>query len=319
MTVGELQAHPILGEDDCDLQEAIEILEKHCLSCQKEGKYTEAALAKSQRQILCDQEALRAHEKIGAERLAERAAIEEAHMNELRQANEFCDQKLAEFEKQATLLQSELLAKHQEERKAYLLKLQMAEPRMPRWSKELLRQRAVQESLGKLGRYSEAGRVKAQADELETKEYEEWGAKRQARMANLDAQYQQKQKLEMCGLQHRIQSGRNEQKKAKHNELDRLVQRHLNVMMQLDSQQRMFQKRIEKNLTSTPRPSSAGLRSTIGTPRPSTPGARSLREQSPAPVKLDGSFRAMTPRGRTTRCMMVRTSLGGSHKQLHHM
>lgn len=311
-----------LGLDDIDIQEVIDVLEKHCSSCQKEGKYAEAALAKSQRQILCEQEAQRQQDRLSAEQQSERQTLEEAHMEELQRTSDFADEKLVEFERQAAVLQEELVEKHHQELKAYMAKLEGAEPRMPRWSKELLRERKVQETLGKLGRYSEAAQVKVQADELEAKEHKEWGAKRQARSAALETQFRQKQQLEMSGLQQRIESGRKEQVAAKKKEMDRLLQRHMNMVMQLETQQRICQHRVEKNpgagtprqaRTSTSGPGAAVSPCQV---RTSTPGFRTSRELSPSTSKLDGSFRVMTPRGRTSRCVAVGPSVSASQKSL---
>jgi len=310
------------GYDDIDIQEVIDVLEKHCSSCQKEGKYAEAALAKSQRQILCDQEAQRQQDRLNAEQQSERQTLEEAHIEELQRTSEFADEKLVEFERQAAALQEELVEKHRQELKAYIAKLECAEPRMPRWSKELLRDRKVQETLGKLGRYAEAAHVKVQADELEAKEYKEWGAKRQVRSAALEAQFRQKQQLEMSGLQQRIESGRKEQVAAKKKELDRLLQRHMNMVMQLETQQRMDQHRAERNPTAgTPRQARTSMPGPAAASSPrqlrtSTPGCRISRERSPSTAKLDGSFRVMTPRGRTSRCVAVGPSVSASQSSL---
>merc|ERR1712107_259691 len=74
------------------------------------------------------------------------------------------------------------------------------EPRSPRWSRDLLNLRKIQETQAKQKKYSEAGVTKASADQLEAKEYGFWQQRRDAKIAGLEDQYLHKQQLEMGGL-----------------------------------------------------------------------------------------------------------------------
>ena len=51
-------------------------------------------------------------------------------------------------------------------------------PRTPRWSKELLNMRKIQDTLAKQKKYSEAQKSKGGADSLEMREHSQWKAKR---------------------------------------------------------------------------------------------------------------------------------------------
>merc|ERR1712187_388005 len=135
----------------------------------------------------------------------------------------------------------------------------MTEPRTPRWSKELLNLRKIQETLARQKQYAEATRTQNCADDLEGKEHAAWQEKREAKIASLEDQFLEKQRREMGGLLKRIQSGREEQKQARKAELERLLQRYHNVKSQLESQQKIIQNRTEKYpaISMTPRPSSA--------------------------------------------------------------
>merc|ERR1711920_939607 len=140
-----------------------------------------------------------------------------------------------------------LAARHQGEHQAYLEKLRAeTEPRTPRWSKDLSNLRKIQETLAKMKKYGEAGKTKAQADQVEAKEHAMWKQKREAKIAALEEQFLHKQQLEMGGLMKRIQSGREEQKQARKSELERLLQRYHNVKTQLESQQKIIQQRVER-------------------------------------------------------------------------
>merc|ERR1719439_420887 len=120
------------------------------------------------------------------------------------------------------------------------------EPRTPRWSRDLLNLRKIQETLVKQKNYAEAAKTKAHADQMEAKEHAAWKTKREAKIASMEEQFLSKQQLEMRGLLKRIQSGREEMKQARKGELERLLQRYHNVKTQLESQQRIIQQRVEK-------------------------------------------------------------------------
>jgi len=233
--------------DEHAVADFLEVLEKHRRDCEAEGKYEEAELAATRLQQLREHEENRRREELRSQQLAERLGVEEAHMKELQEFNEIWDRKVAEFEAHAANLQSTLAARHQAEHQSYLEKLRAeTEPRTPRWSKDLLNLRKIQETLAKMKKYAEAGKTKAQADQVEAKEHAMWKAKREAKIAALEEQFLHKQQLEMGGLMKRIQSGREEQKQARKSELERLLQRYQNVKTQLESQQKIIQQRVEK-------------------------------------------------------------------------
>jgi len=229
------------------VQDFLEVLEKHRIQCEREGKYEEAELAKTRLDQLRTHEENRRREELRSQQLAERLGVEEAHMRELQEFNEIWDRKVAEFEAHAANLQSTLATRHKTEHQSYLEKARAeTEPRTPRWSKDLLNLRKIQETLAKMKKYAEAGKTKAQADQLEVQEHAMWKAKREAKITALEEQFLHKQQLEMGGLLKRIQSGREEQKQARKTELERLLQRYHNVKTQLESQQKIIQQRVER-------------------------------------------------------------------------
>jgi len=233
--------------EDYNIQDFLEVLEKHRLDCERQGKYEDAELAKTRLEQLREHEENRRREELRSQQLAERLGVEEAHMKELQEFHEIWDQKVNEFEGHAVNLQTTLAQRHREELSAYMEKARReTEPRTPRWSRDLLNLRKIQETLAKMKKYAEAGKTKAQADQVEAKEHAMWKAKRDAKIATMEEQFKEKQKLEMLGLQKRIQSGREEQKHARKSELERLLQRYHNVKTQLESQQKIIQQRVEK-------------------------------------------------------------------------
>lgn len=250
--------------DEAQLQDFLEVLERHRQECEKTGKYEEAELAKTRLEQLRLHEENRRREELRSQQLAERLGVEEAHMKELQEFNEIWDKKVADFEGHASNLQCTLGSRHKQEHFSFMEKVKKeTTPRTPRWSKELLNLRKIQDTLAKQKKYSEAQKTKHQADATEIKEHGQWKAKRDAKIAALEDQFLRKQALEMHGLLKRIQSGREEQKHARKTELERLLQRYHNVKTQLESQQTIIRQRSEKY------PVSVGFdNSTM--PRPST-------------------------------------------------
>lgn len=253
-----------MNPDEHAIQDFLEVLEKHRAECERQGKYDEAELAKTRLVQLRQHEENRRREELRSQQLAERLGVEEAHMKELQEFNEIWDRKVAEFEAHAANLQDTLAARHKQDHQEQLEKIRReAEPRTPRWSRDLLNLRKIQETLAKQKKYAEAGKTKLQADQLEAKEHEMWKAKREAKIAAIEEQFLHKQQLEMGGLLKRIQSGREEQKQARKSELERLLQRYHNVKTQLESQQKILQQRVDKypmapGSLSVSRPASSG-------------------------------------------------------------
>merc|ERR1712176_663141 len=223
---GAIEGMMDVNPDEHAIQDFLEVLEKHRLDCEREGKYDEAELARTRLQQLREHEENRRREELRSQQLAERLGVEEAHT-----AN----------------LQNTLAARHKAEYQAYHDKIRKeTEPRTPRWSKDLLNLRKIQETLAKMKKYAEAGKTKAQADQAEEKEHAMWKAKREQKISALEDYFLHKQQLEMGGLLKRIGSGREEQKQARKSELERLLQRYHNVKTQLESQQKIIQQRVEK-------------------------------------------------------------------------
>lgn len=263
--------------DESAVQSFLDVLEQHRSDCERQGKYEEADLAKTRLEQLRSHEENRRREELRSQQLAERLGVEEAHMKELQEFNEIWDKKVAEFEAHAANLQATLSQRHQEEHRAFLDKAQReTAPRTPRWSKELLNLRKIQENLAKQKNYSEASRMKTHANSIEAKETASWKAKRDHKIASLDENFLHKQSLEMGGLLKRIHSGREEQKQARKTELERLLQRYHNVKTQLESQQTIIRQRAEKFAVN-------GV-SQFGTLSLSRPGSRATSRLATAPM-----------------------------------
>ena len=107
--------------------------------------------------------------------------------------------------------------------------------------------------------YAEAHKMKLKADALEAWELEKWHSQRQTDLLQKEAKFKNVKQQELIALQKRIQTGREEQKKQRHQDLERLLQRYQNVKAELEAQQNLERIRMEKMvqsgaLTSTRKP-----------------------------------------------------------------
>jgi len=81
---------------------------------------------------------------------------------------------------------------------------------------------------------------------LEAWELEKWHSERQQDLLQKEAKFKFNKQQELLALQKRIQSGREEQKKQRHMDLERLLQRYQNVKAELEAQQNLERIRMEK-------------------------------------------------------------------------
>jgi hypothetical protein len=88
--------------------------------------------------------------------------------------------------------------------------------------------------------------MKLKADALEAWELEKWHSQRQQDLLGKEAKFKTAKQSELQALQKRIQTGREEQKKQRHQDLERLLQRYQNVKAELEAQQNLERIRMEK-------------------------------------------------------------------------
>lgn len=69
--------------------------------------------------------------------------------------------------------------------------------------------------------YAEAHKIKLKADALEAWELEKWHSERQQDLLQKEAKFKFNKQQELVALQKRIQTGREEQKKQRHLDLER--------------------------------------------------------------------------------------------------
>merc|ERR1719197_1435817 len=169
----------------------------------------------------------------------------EAHMLEFQQFNIIWDKKMAEYEQHAADLVEAMKERHAAELRDFQSNLLQRQQR-PKFSRELLNLRRIQEHLAKQKDYTEAHKIKLKCDALEAWELEKWKNQKQQEMFQREAKFKHQKQQELLALQKRIQTGREEQKKQRELDLERLLQRYRNVKNELEAQQNLERIRMER-------------------------------------------------------------------------
>ena len=232
----------------------MKILEAHRKNCEKQGKYVEAEIAKNRLEELKVHEENRRREAMRSRQIAERLGVEEAHMLEFQQFNIIWDKNQADYEAHAAKLRDDLKARHTAELTDFQKSLvQKMGSRPPKFSRELLNLRKIQETLAKQKDYKEAHKMKLKADSIEAYELEKVRSDMQVTMYNKEARIIARQKKEQDALDKRIQAAHDEQKKQRQADLERLLQRYQNVKKELEQQQNLERLRMNKYVGQNPR------------------------------------------------------------------
>merc|ERR1712167_511228 len=233
-----------MGEQS--VSDFLRILEEHRVECEKNGKYVEAEIAKKRLDELREHEENRQREAMRSRQITEKLGVEEAHMMEFQQFNAIWDKKMEEFEMNAKQLIDTMRKKHANELFRFKDKLQKSMPYRPKFSKELLNSRKIQETLAKMKQYAEAHKVKLKADRLEEVELEKLRSQHAHKLAAQEMQFAQRQQLELATLMKRVDTAEQEHKIQRQQDLERLLQRYQNVKAELEAQQNLERCRYDK-------------------------------------------------------------------------
>lgn len=246
--------------EDSAVEDFLQILEEHRKNCERQGKYVEAEIAKNRLDELKLHEENRRREAMRSRQIAERLGVEEAHMLEFQQFNALWDRKMAEYEAKAGDLEEAMKERHAAEYKEFAKKVVNEPGYKPKFSKDLLNMRKIEQTLAKQKEYAEAHKMKLKGDNVEAFELEKLRSQRQMRMSMMEEKFLAKQSQELQALRKRTQTGRDELKKQRQMELERLLQRYQNVKNELESQQNIERLRAEKYLMKTLFPQTSSVR-----------------------------------------------------------
>lgn len=247
-THAQLAAHALVNiPESHEMDQYLEALERTRVEHECNGNYEDADAHRERAEFLRDHEDNRRRQQLENQHRTEVLNINEAHMKELMDFEKSWDEKHDEFEQHGQSLLDTLAGRHQTELEATTRKLERTvQPISPKWSRDLLNLRKIQESLAKQKKYKEATEAQKEAAEMEERELQHWEATRNEKIRKLVAQQEKKNSMEMEGLRKRIASGREEQRQAMAAEKNRLIQRYLNTKRQHANQHKLVSHRAER-------------------------------------------------------------------------
>ncbi|KAL4500586.1 hypothetical protein ABPG72_003010 [Tetrahymena utriculariae] len=237
-----------LPQPEGDIEEYMEVLLEHQKNCERSGKYVEAEMAKRRLAELKVEFEKRSKTEMKQRHQCEKQEIEKAHLSEYNEFNEFWDRKMLEFNQEAERVERETVMRHQEELRKIQEELDQQISQKPKDTTELLNLRKTEEQLAKQQEYMEAHKIQQRIFQIEKEEFEKWNFQRNQKIRNIIQQMKQRQLNELNALRQRIQSGQEEQKKIRTQELEKLLQKYNNVKKELETTQVQEHSRMERSL-----------------------------------------------------------------------
>eukprot|EP01012_Entosiphon_sulcatum_P007676 TRINITY_DN1396_c0_g1_i4.p2 TRINITY_DN1396_c0_g1~~TRINITY_DN1396_c0_g1_i4.p2 ORF type:complete len:317 (+),score=67.61 TRINITY_DN1396_c0_g1_i4:1211-2161(+) len=225
---------------DVPLDEYIKILAEYRCLCESQGNYKEAELVQHVLKQLRLEEENRHVSALAQQQESERQGLEEAHMLEFQTFNRIWNEKIDGFEEHQLDCEAAMLERHSMELAEFHADMANELPKRPKFSKELLNIRKIQETLAKQKNYSDAHKVKLKADKLEAQELERINQTRAETFAKKEAAILARHRSELMAMRKRMQRGKAELERARKKELEMLLQRYNNVKKGLQGQQNII-------------------------------------------------------------------------------
>lgn len=236
--------HGHITEDEAVLS-FMRALEEHKKKCEKEGKYMEARTAAKRLHDLKLHEEQKHKSEMKTRHDTEHADAHRAFSMEQEQHRQMWDMKMQDYEDSVQEQVARYKQLHLEKLEKFFAEADIKRPKRPQFSKQLLNQRKIQETLAKQGKYEEAEAVKKMADKMESAEMDATQGTYEAEVALKEQLLRSKQQQEMEALLHRAARGRDELRQTRSLDLERRQQRFKNVMAELHNLQRLEHIQLE--------------------------------------------------------------------------
>ena len=237
-------------------------MEDHRITCEREGKYVEAEMAKNRVAELRQQDYDRRYQELVFNQTQQREECEQAHIKQYQEFNQQWDEDLLQTQKEDGQALSELENRHAVEIETNRQNLEEKLPLTFKFSAELLNQQKIQESLAKQKKYQEAHQIQIRCQELEAIEREKYMKDRHKRIIAAEAKLIQRQQNEMNALKKKLEANLNERLKLRETEHNKLLQRYQNVKKEIENQQNIERIKFERAFQNhNTRPATATQRS----------------------------------------------------------
>ncbi|CAD7933614.1 unnamed protein product [Amoebophrya sp. A120] len=211
-------------------------LEQYRKQCELKGDYGEARKARTKYDELRFKETVRQRRLIEQAQVHEMSEVEAAQKQQLMEFSAAWDRYMADYESTAYMSLEKLKEQHAQQF-GQLTENMETQPRVCKFSPDLLELRRRQKALGKQGQYEEAAKVKDQADRLEKWEIAKYASQSVDQVQRLEQRLRAQQNKALNALLKRIQRDRAEQLRQRGIDSRRLCQRNKNLRMDLEKKQ----------------------------------------------------------------------------------
>jgi len=222
------------------LEQYISDLAKYRQFCERNSNYKEAELVQHVLKQLRLEEENRHVYALTQQQEMERQGLGEAHLIEFQQFNQVWNKRIDDFEDQQLREEANTLEQHSMELAKFHGEMTAVPPNKPKFSKDLLNLRKIQNTLASQKNYVEAQKVKIKGDKLEEQERQRINRERGERYAKREAQILARHRQELLARRKKMESLRIELERARKKELELLLQRYNNVKRGLLGQQNIL-------------------------------------------------------------------------------
>jgi len=229
--------------------EFLRILEEYRINCETERSFEEAEQATKQISALRAMEIKREKQMLNRQQINEIRDHEDYCDDKTQQFNDQWDSYLKKYDEQAQNYIAKLSDKHVEQLKKFRDKMYAdLTTRTPRFSKKLLVLRNKQNRHGRLKQYVEAQRCQQIADALEEKELRSIERQRKKKFKKMEEQLRHEQHKELAALLEKINVRREEHLSRRAKDWKRLNQRGRNQRRATHVKQRLQRKSKDESV-----------------------------------------------------------------------
>eukprot|EP01002_Notosolenus_urceolatus_P009993 NODE_362_length_2175_cov_27.819849_g17_i19.p1 GENE.NODE_362_length_2175_cov_27.819849_g17_i19~~NODE_362_length_2175_cov_27.819849_g17_i19.p1 ORF type:complete len:356 (+),score=81.59 NODE_362_length_2175_cov_27.819849_g17_i19:191-1258(+) len=222
---------------EVDVSQYIDTLSKYRQLCETRGWYAEAQLVHHVLKQLRLEEEQRHLLALNSLQEAEMKGLDEAHILEFQHFNRLWNERVDEWDEHMLDCEAQLLERHSAELAEFHAEVSSQPPNRPKFSRDYLNLRSIQDKLAKQKNYSEAAKVKEKADRLEKEEMARFNRERSENFARRETQILARHRAELVAMRKRMERGKAELQRTRHKELEQLEQRYKNVKRDLQGQQ----------------------------------------------------------------------------------
>eukprot|EP01025_Chloroclados_australasicus_P011207 TRINITY_DN1484_c2_g1_i1.p2 TRINITY_DN1484_c2_g1~~TRINITY_DN1484_c2_g1_i1.p2 ORF type:complete len:441 (-),score=54.42 TRINITY_DN1484_c2_g1_i1:281-1417(-) len=228
----------VLNREEVVLQ-FVDKLATHVRKCESEGRYLEARASAQKLAQLKTIEAAHVREDMLTRHAGEKRSVAKIFEDELAEANKEWKERQLQYKQQIQDQFKQLQERQKNELEQFYALKESRRPLKPRYSRDLLNQRMIQQHLAKQGQYRKADVLQRMTNVRETTEFaktmsdfeKEWGAK--------EKQLLNRHQQELHTLKQRAMRGRNELKSEQQRQQERRQKRYNNLLHDLDNLQKV--------------------------------------------------------------------------------